>query len=161
MWVLAILSRRTDVRENIILGMEAPSQLPGSSVWDWGPLWYEYRIGSYMIRCECKPFHHCDRMCSCLDGCAFLMSRSDVKATTILGMEVPGQLPSSSVWDWGPLWCDCRIRSYKIKSECTHFQTCMLDWFLACVKCKCKAFWKGGLVPRMAKCKCWAIPIIR
>ena len=25
-------------------------------------------------------FHHCDRMCSYLDGCAFLMSRSDVSA---------------------------------------------------------------------------------
>ena len=24
------------------------------------------------------------------------------------------------------------------------------------VKCKCRAFWHGGLVPRMAKCKCWA-----
>ena len=28
------------------------------------------------------------------------------------------------------------------------------------VRCKCRAFWHGGLVPRMAKCKCWAIPII-
>ena len=34
---LAILSSRIDVRETTILGMEAPGQLPGSSVWDWGP----------------------------------------------------------------------------------------------------------------------------
>ena len=25
-------------------------------------------------------FHHCDRMCSCLDGCAFFTSRLDVSA---------------------------------------------------------------------------------
>ena len=31
------------------------------------------------------------------------------------------------------------------------FQTCMLDWFLACVECKCRAFsnMHVGLVPRM------------
>ena len=34
----------------------------------------------YKIRCECMPFHHYDRMCSYLDGCAFRMSRSDVSA---------------------------------------------------------------------------------
>ena len=38
------------------------------------------KMCSRRIRCECMPFHHCDRMCSCLDGWAFLTSRSDVSA---------------------------------------------------------------------------------
>ena len=36
---------------------------------------------SRRIRCECKPFHHYYRMCSCLDGCkcrAFLERLRDV-----------------------------------------------------------------------------------
>ena len=36
---------------------------------------------SRRIRCECKPFHHCDRMCSCLDGCKCRKS-----STTVIGL---------------------------------------------------------------------------
>ena len=33
-------------------------------------------------------FHHCDRMCSCLDGCALLTSRSDVSVESLSQMIV-------------------------------------------------------------------------
>ena len=92
-------------------------------------------------------------------------------------MEVPGQLPGISIWDWGEFWYDCRIGSYNIICECTPFWHWLSDvsaepfrheglvpymvkykyWsFLTLVvKCKCIAFWHVGLVPRMAECKCW------
>ena len=74
--MLSILSSRIDVRAIAILGMEAPGQLPGSlSV---GLSRHSYVIGCVPVLMGV--FHHCDRMCSCLDGCALLTSRSDVSA---------------------------------------------------------------------------------
>ena len=65
---------------------------PHGQMWVLGmPFWYDYKIGSYMIRYKC--------------WMPLLEWRHLVSYQEIL------------VWDWGPFWCDCRIGSYMIRSK--------------------------------------------
>ena len=76
--MMAILSSRTNVRATAILTSRSDVRAVPFCSWlkDLVPsmsdvsveIFHHYdRIGSYKIKCESKPFHHCDRMCSCLD----------------------------------------------------------------------------------------------
>ena len=146
------------------------------------PFWCDYRIGSYMIKSKrWMPFWEW----RCLVSYQVAQSGTRGHSDMTIGL-VPTRSDVSAHSFEHACWIGSSLVS-DVSAE--HFQKCMLDWFLACVRCKCiallawriipciveykcwafltlvvrckcRAFRHGGLVPCMTECKCWAFPTL-
>ena len=110
--------------DTILWRMEAPGQLLGSSVWDWGPFWCDDRISSFMIRCECIPFQ-----CNVFThGRMYVQSLSDK-----MRLDISAEPFWRDVFTHGQMWVLCLSDNMGLDVSAVPFQQDE-------VGCKCKAF---------------------
>ena len=110
------------------------------------PFWCVCRIGSYMIRSKCwMPFLEWRHLVS------YHVAQSGTGGHSNMTI---GLVPTLSDVSASPFEHACWIGSSHVSDvSADPFWTCMLDWFLACVRCKCRSLsnMHVGLVPHM----CW------